>query len=203
MSWLRRARPANAVADSGRPPRTEVASATGQLIRGHGGPGVRPRIGPLAEVTAFRVGPAVVTKTLATLAQAGREGSEAFVVWGGTVIGDTFEVASAIVPVQTAHTTDRGLLVTVEGAALFEVNRELYRRGELLGAQVHSHPTDAFHSDTDDHYPLATILGSLSVVVPDFARHGLGSLNRWAFYRLAGPDQWAELGNYEHVELTA
>jgi hypothetical protein len=38
---------------------------------------------------------------------------------------------------------------------------------------VHAHPTDAFHSPTDDTYPIVTTVGGLSIVVPDFARRGV------------------------------
>jgi hypothetical protein len=78
----------------------------------------------------------------------------------------------------------------VEGAALFEVNKTLYERGEILGAQVHSHPTEAYHSPTDDQFPLATLIGSLSVVVPNFAREAPGDLEDWAWYRLVEYHNW-------------
>lgn len=48
----------------------------------------------------------------------------------------------------------------------------LYDNGQRLGAQVHSHPTRAYHSDTDDAYPIATQRGALSLV-PHFATDGI------------------------------
>lgn len=157
----------------------------------------------LAGVRHFRLPVPLLDETLAVLAAAGRAGHEAFVVLGGRLAADgtRVDISSTIVPEQTAHRTLDGLLVTVEGSALFRINRELYERGELLTAQVHSHPTDAFHSSTDDHNPLVTLIGSLSLVVPDFAVAGRRGIRDWAWYRLVGEGQWAQLNRRDRVEL--
>jgi hypothetical protein len=57
--------------------------------------------------------------------------------------------------------------------------------------QVHSHPTEAYHSETDDTYPIVTVRGGLSLVVPDFGRAGLLG-DGVACYRL-GFSGWDEL----------
>jgi hypothetical protein len=157
----------------------------------------------LAAVTVFCIPRSMLTDTVSVLAEAGNAGREAFVVWGGTVSdgGTTVMFGTVITPAQTAHRTSDGLLVTVDGEALFVVNRTLYRRGELLAGQVHSHPTAAYHSDTDDHYPLVTLTGALSVVVPDFAANAPGDIARWAWYRLVGTGEWAELSRNDRIEL--
>jgi hypothetical protein len=157
----------------------------------------------LAGVRHFRLPVRLLDETLEVLAAAGQAGHEAFVLLGGRVADDgtSVDVCSTIVPEQTAHRTPRGLLVTVEGSALFRVNRELYERGELLTAQVHSHPTDAFHSDTDDHNALVTLIGSLSLVVPDFAVAGRKGIRDWAWYRLVGEGRWAPLDRRDRIEL--
>lgn len=158
---------------------------------------------PLRAVDTFRIGSEAVYRTLEVLRGAGKDGFEAFVLWGGRVSQDgrilTFD--SVIAPQQTAHKTSDGLLVTVDGGALFQVNRTLYERGELLAGQVHSHPTDAYHSDTDDHNPLVTLTGALSVVVPDFAANAPDDLSDWAWYRLVGTGRWDPLGAADRIEI--
>lgn len=158
---------------------------------------------PLAAVTRFRIPRHVLNDTLDVLREAGREGHEAFVVWGGTVSEDQTAVTfrTAMAPAQTAHKTRDGLLVTVDGAALFTINRTMYQRGEILAGQVHSHPTDAYHSGTDDHYPLVTLAGALSVVVPDFAAHAPNDIGDWAWYRLVAAGEWAQLNRADRVEI--
>jgi hypothetical protein len=56
---------------------------------------------------------------------------------------------------------------------------------------VHSHPTEAYHSETDDRYAIVTEDGGHSLVVPDFARHPM-ALSGCAIYRLHR-GSWLEL----------
>ncbi len=158
---------------------------------------------PLSRVHRFRIEAGRLRDTLEVLTDAGRQGFEAFVLWGGLVSDDgtVLTFTTVLAPPQTAHKTRHGLLVTVDGEALFDINRTLYSRGELLAGQVHSHPTDAYHSDTDDHNPLVTLHGALSVVIPDFAAHAPGDLDSWAWYRLIGTGRWAPLTGEDHVDI--
>lgn len=146
----------------------------------------------LVEVEEFVVPLELINQTLEPLQKAGRKGYEAFVLWGGRLEGPKrFEFVSAYFPEQTTSRGEDGLLVVVEGEALFRVNRAFYGEGLTLAGQVHSHPTDAYHSDTDDAYPLMTLTGGLSGVVPDFGDGGRDRLDEWAWYRLIGPGDWA------------
>lgn len=131
----------------------------------------------------------IVRYTERNLREAGGKGFEMFVLWSGVIEGDRFVVHSGHAPAQTASKTKHGLLVRVEGAALHQLNVWLYENQEVLGAQVHAHPTEAFHSETDDTFPIATSLGALSLVVPDFCRAGL--LERSAAFRLTR-DSWIQ-----------
>ena len=150
----------------------------------------------LAAVTEFVVPLELVDQTLEPLQDAGSRGYEAFVLWGGRLDGSTrFEFVSAYFPEQTMSRGEEGLLVVVEGEALFRVNRAFYSDGLTLAGQVHSHPTNAYHSDTDDAYPLMTLVGGLSAVVPDFGDGGRDRLDDWAWYRLIGEGQWALAGD--------
>ena len=138
-------------------------------------------------VKTFSAPRSVVATTERSLRHAGRDGYELFVLWSGTRDGPSFHVKTAHVPQQTSYRLKTGLCVRVEGDALHALNVWLFEHGEMLGAQVHAHPTDAYHSETDDSFPIVTTLGGLSLVVPDFCRAGL--FVRSAAYRLAD-DGW-------------
>jgi hypothetical protein len=155
----------------------------------------------MAAVEEFVVPLALVDQTLEPLQEAGRHGYEAFVLWGGRFGDDErhFEFVSAYFPEQTTSRSEEGLLVYVDGAALFNVNRAFYERGLILGGQIHSHPSSAYHSDTDDAYPLMTLIGGLSGVVPDFGDGGRDRLDDWAWYRLVGPHDWAPVGDETRI----
>lgn len=156
----------------------------------------------LLAVRKFLIPAAILAETIPVLQEVGKAGYEGFALWGGVhVDAEIFRFTRVIIPQQRAFVTSRGLLVMVDGQALFEVNRTLYQSGELLGGQVHTHPTSAYHSSTDDHYPLVTLLGALSVVIPDFARNAPTDLEFWAWYRLAEYGSWRAAADNTEIVL--
>lgn len=142
-------------------------------------------------ITQFVVPRDICDETDAQLREAGRNGAERFVLWSGVIESTRFQVRTAHVPPQTAYRLPEGLCVRVEGPELHRLNVWLYENHELLAVQVHAHPTDAYHSETDDTYPIVTTRGGLSVVVPDFARTGLRGAGT-ALYRLSSSG-WDEI----------
>jgi len=147
----------------------------------------------LLEISRFLLPRSILVDTIQLLQEIGDLGLESFVLWGGVVEGegDQLRFTSVHRPAQQPHRTPYGLAVSVPGDELARMNLWLYQHGEILAAQVHSHPTDAFHSDTDNEYPLVTLLGALSAVAPYFARGGLDELGEWAWFRLTGVGQWS------------
>ena len=145
----------------------------------------------LRGVEQFRVSACVVRATIEAIRFAGRDGLEAFVLWSGRRDGDIFTIADLHFPKQTSYRSNAGLCVRVDGSELHRLNVWLYEAKQVIGVQVHSHPRDAYHSDTDDAYPIATIDGSLSVVLPWFARDGWESAEI-AAYRLEQAE-WVEV----------
>ena len=133
------------------------------------------------------------------LREAGRDGNERFILWTGVVRGDRLLVRTLHVPKQTAYRSSSGLCVRVEGDELHRLNVWLFENEERLAIQVHSHPTEAYHSDTDDTYPIVTTLGGLSLVVPDFARYGVRG-PATALYRLSKRG-WEELAPKDARQL--
>ena len=145
----------------------------------------------LESIRRFVVPAVVVGETDAQLRIAGRERVERFVLWSGVRAQDTFIVRTAHVPRQIAYRFPEGICVKVDGNELHRLNVWLYEHNEELGVQVHSHPTGAYHSETDDTYPIITVRGGLSLVVPDFGRTGLRGRGV-ASYRL-GISGWEEI----------
>ncbi len=145
----------------------------------------------LADVKRFIIPANVVEVTDQVLRDAGRRRAEMFVLWTGHVVDNTFTATFAYVPEQVAYALADGLCVTVLGDALHTLNKWLYEHGYALAVQVHTHPTRAYHSTTDDAYPIVTQRGGLSVVVPDFAAAGVRGPGT-AVYRL-GEGGWRRL----------
>jgi proteasome lid subunit RPN8/RPN11 len=95
------------------------------------------------------------------------------------------------VPDQKPIKSEDGVGYFIDGQVLFELNQKLSDTGLRLIAQVHSHPGEAYHSETDDRYAIVTADGGLSLVVPDFGE-APNDPTLWAVYRLS-KGSWLEL----------
>lgn len=136
--------------------------------------------------------PQVLEATYAHLRQAGGLRVEGVALWAGVENAQEFDVKEVIIPKQTALRLEQGLCYIVTEDELHRINVRLFDTKLRLVAQVHSHPKDAYHSDTDDLYPMVTKLGCLSVVIPDFAA-GQVDLNSWAVFRLTARHTWSKV----------
>lgn len=135
----------------------------------------------LRDVENFKIEREVLHTTRDLLAKPGRDEREALVLWAGSRTSEaTFQVTTTLFPPQEAT----GLDFYVHPSAVRAVFDRLEEERLVLAGQVHTHPGEAFHSLTDDAFPLATQVGSLSVVVPDFAANPLDDLSECAVYRL-------------------
>jgi len=141
----------------------------------------------LAEVCEVTVSLEVVASTLEVLQEYGSQGFDGLVLWLGHVLDGTASVSRALVPDQNPISSEDGVGYFVEGATLFRLNRVLAASGLRLIAQVHSHPTHAYHSEADDRYAIITAEGGLSLVVPNFGKAPLNP-SSWAVYRLSSGD---------------
>jgi hypothetical protein len=126
------------------------------------------------------------------LREFGLQGFEGVALWAGVQRDSIFEVTTTIIPKQQASKTFAGLQYAVDGDELHRINVYLYQNKLTLFAQIHSHPTDAYHSETDDDYSIITAIGGFSIVIPDFASGPL-DVKKWVVYQLAGQQQWYEL----------
>lgn len=156
----------------------------------------------LLDVGRIVVPRSVAVETLDLLAEAGAEGDERMVIWGARPDGADRQLRcrTIYVPEQTSIRTKDGLAVLIGGEALRDLNRSLNQRDEVLAVQVHAHPDAAYHSDTDNHLAVATTLGALSIVVPEFAAGGMDAVRAWAVY-LRSPEGWSRMSLDDVLEI--
>lgn len=109
--------------------------------------------------------PAIVwSKTLAHFRRCGAGRRECAIYWTGPADG-AGTVDAAVHPVHTAS------------AGSYELNDDwlhhfwvgLGRERRSVRVQVHTHAFEAFHSRTDDLWPIVHVPGFLSLVIPNFA----------------------------------
>lgn len=146
----------------------------------------------LSDVISVHIATSQLIKTVEWLRTCGEEGCEGVALWLGSVEEDIASVTTCFIPDQNPIASESGIGYFIPPAALFAMNRYLFESGLRLVAQVHSHPTEAFHSDMDDAHAIVTAEGGFSLVVPFFAQ-GPVNLKTWAIYRLRD-GVWCELG---------
>lgn len=145
----------------------------------------------LDSIHNISIDPGVIETTLHVLQQFGAHGCEGLVLWVGEVTEGQARITRAVVPSQTPMKSEEGVGYFIDGQVLFELNQKLSNTGLRLIAQVHSHPGEAYHSETDDRYAIVTADGGLSLVVPDFGKAPKDP-TLWAVYRLSN-GSWHEL----------
>jgi hypothetical protein len=134
----------------------------------------------------------VLEATQAVLFARGLKGVEAVVVWVGRVLNETTgEIVDAYVPEQVARRSEYGVSVEVTQAGLTRLIGSL-EPGTFVLCRVHSHPSEAYHSDLDDLNMLISHQGAISIVVPDFARGPL-TLEDCSVNELLHGRGWREL----------
>lgn len=126
------------------------------------------------------------------LRQVGARGNEGMVLWVGVPEAAVFHITDLLIPRQHGIQRSDGVCVVVDTQEMLRINMELFQAQKRLIAQVHSHPGRAYHSEMDDEQAIANTIGSLSLVVPDFAARNF-SITDCAIYRLRADGEWIHL----------
>jgi hypothetical protein len=90
--------------------------------------------------------------------------------------------------VHSAHRAHAGGFSVVD-AWLNDFWTSLAKRGEGVRLQAHTHPLEAFHSATDDDFPIIQTAGFLSLVVPNFGM-GRASLDDCYLCEMTASGGW-------------
>lgn len=148
---------------------------------------------PYAGIRRITIDRSTVEQTLENMRKFGSHGWELLVLWLGHIerSNEVAHVTTPFVPKQKPISSEDGVGYFVSGETLFELNKTLSETGLRLIAQVHSHPTEAYHSEADDRYAIVTAEGGFSLVVPNFG-NAPADPAAWAVYRLKGKD-WMEV----------
>jgi hypothetical protein len=143
-------------------------------------------------VRHVRIPKRLVDASQTFLRKVGLKQTEGMLLWLGHPSGEDFIVTEMYAPRQKGIRGDHGICVVVDTEEMRRINVHLYETGQRLIAQVHSHPQAAYHSEMDDQYAIATTVGSLSIVIPDFAA-GDFDLHGASVHRLHEDGHWVEL----------
>jgi len=144
-------------------------------------------------VTLIRVPRALVRASADALRRMSSTGVESVVLWQGSVVDpDVAVVRELVIPRQVAGPLHFNVPLE-ERLRLIDV---VSAKGEIILAQLHTHPRAAFHSPVDDRLAIPQHVGGISIVIADFARTWTGDLEVTSVNRHLGAAVWEELTPY-------
>jgi len=151
-----------------------------------------------AQIAHFRILPDVLWRTRRYLQTFGRKRTEGYLCWSGVPTGtEEVQIRSCIFPpdFEPSESSSGHLEIGIQRA--FGMGQIVAQREELIFAQVHSHPAEAFHSPIDDARPISHRPGFMSIVVPHFGFVRLADLSGCKVFEYEGYGCWRELSASE------
>lgn len=112
--------------------------------------------------TVIDIAAGALAKTFNIFATCGRGSRECVAFWVG-LVGET-RIDEALHP---QHRSSR-MSYAVDGDWMNRLWFRLANEGRRIHAQVHTHPSSAFHSESDDDGAVGVHAGFLSIVLPSF-----------------------------------
>lgn len=144
----------------------------------------------------LRVPAPLVSSTFRVLRECGRGRNECVVYWTGPVIQPDL-VNGQDHPV---HRHSPGEY-EIDSGWLTRYWFCIARDKRAIRAQIHTHPGAAFHSTTDDQFPVVSHPGFISIVIPNFAIGILSLENAWVG-RLETDGRWRAVAVNTVIEIT-
>jgi len=138
----------------------------------------------------------IVHKTFHTFRECGRGECECVAYWTGPAYASLIDGLEHPVHLRSAlgYQVDDGWLTTFWKA--------LGASERSIKAQIHTHPAGAFHSATDDEWPIVSQAGFISIVIPDFALGQPSLENAW-IGQLDINGEWQELASMREALILA
>ena len=127
----------------------------------------------------------------------GNMGHEGMVLWAGIRPGKNKAIVKSCIHPQQ-YCTPVSFDVPLDESQ--RINILLQQKKQVIIAQVHSHPSIAFHSSIDDQFPVTFIIGLFSIVVPEFCQKGLANFSGCEIWEHIGLGRWQRLKMQEIKE---
>lgn len=143
-----------------------------------------------------------ITETIAALRVAAQARKECVVLWLAREEGGCKQVKDVYVPEQVAEED----FFRIPPPSMRRILTHLRENDLLVAAQVHSHPREAFHSDTDNHWAIVRHTGALSIVVPYFSQQTTAEnfTQNTALFALSAQNIWEPVAirdTYHHYRI--
>lgn len=132
----------------------------------------------------------------------GNQGSEVFFILLGKMSKEeNFIVSDYVIPIQYNYESPFGIGVYIPPEEIESVNRLIYESGLFPLGQIHSHPSQAYHSHADNEMSMIKSYGQFSIVVPYFAMGVDAEFHDLAVFRLHSNGDWMEVNRRKKKRL--
>lgn len=134
----------------------------------------------------------ILNDTFSFLQRFGKIELESHALWIGKKNNNIFEITDVWFPKQE----NTPISYEVSEDEEFRINLQLSKENKTIIAQIHTHPGEAFHSNTDNEGSALSLPGSLSIVIPDFGFIEPNNLDDWKVFQYIH-EKWIILSNQE------
>ena len=145
---------------------------------------------------AFKLPRRILQETFAHFRDCGRGGRECQVLWVSPWDAPS-PITKVVHPKHEAHIG--GFVLDDRWLTAFWFSLAEENLG--IRVQVHTHPGEAFHSPTDDAFPIIHTAGFLSLVIPNFAAGPVGFEDAY-LTEIQEDGSWREVAILERLILT-
>jgi hypothetical protein len=150
-------------------------------------------------LTHYAVDARTLALTREFLQERGEHGLEGVVLWLGRPLDEHHaEILAPYAPEQVGFKSEEGVAVQVTDEGLSGLISAL-PPGMFVLCRVHSHPSEAYHSELDDTNMIISHPGAISIVVPFYARSPI-VLPDCSINELQYGSGWRELSRAEILE---
>ena len=143
-------------------------------------------------IIRYHIPHSILSDTLSHLRKIGYDYKEGVAYWSGILNKYEAIVTRVIFADNYPEFQNEEYFARVSLDTAFKIGNEMHDKNEILLAQIHTHPREAFHSFIDDTHPISHRIGFVSIVIPDFAQN-VNLLSECMILEYLGMAMWNEL----------
>lgn len=140
-------------------------------------------------IKSFQIPNSIFNQTLDQLRKIGNQHKEGIAYWTGVLNDSNAVIRNVIFADEYVEFHNDKLFARVPLTGVFKIGEKIHQLNEILFAQIHTHPMEAFHSYVDSTSPISHRLGFISIVIPYFGNK-IDSLLQCKVYEYKGKASW-------------
>jgi hypothetical protein len=142
----------------------------------------------------------LLAKTVEAFRRSRKDHVESILFWAGHVMENGVAQLRALILPTGPGMKREAMCSGIDSYTMAAVTDVLDPPGRILLAQVHTHPSEAFHSWTDDNFSWRSP-GFLSIVLPQYGKVSPRSHRSWSYHRCDQESRYRKLEQPEVLRV--